>query len=104
VYFWAFIYYILRFRGKYDMIVDCQNGIPFFTPLYAKEPVYCLMHHVHQDVFKICLPKTLGDAGRIYGEKAYAAFFTENVPFITVSQSSRLEMRTLVWGSGNTSH
>ncbi len=51
VYVWAFLYYILRLRGRYDIIIDCENGIPFFTPLYAKEKVVLLIHHVHQDVF-----------------------------------------------------
>ncbi|MBL8031937.1 MAG: glycosyltransferase, partial [Candidatus Doudnabacteria bacterium] len=51
VYVWAFLYYMFRFRGKFDLIIDCQNGIPFFTPFYAREQVYCLLHHVHQEVF-----------------------------------------------------
>jgi glycosyltransferase involved in cell wall biosynthesis/O-antigen/teichoic acid export membrane protein len=51
VYVWAFLYYILRLRGRYDVIIDCENGIPFFTPLYAREKVILLIHHVHQDVF-----------------------------------------------------
>lgn len=51
VYLWAFIYYILKFRGKYDLIIDCENGIPFFTPVYVRKPVILLIHHIHQDVF-----------------------------------------------------
>ncbi len=44
---------------QYDIVVDCENGIPFFTPLYVRKPIVCLMHHVHQDVFFRSLPKPL---------------------------------------------
>ena len=47
VYFWAFWYYMTKFRGKIDVIVDSENGTPFFTPLYAREPVIGLVHHIH---------------------------------------------------------
>ncbi|EKD90933.1 MAG: glycosyltransferase [uncultured bacterium] len=51
VYIWAFLYYVLKLRGKFNLIIDCENGIPFFTPLYSNIPVILLVHHVHQDVF-----------------------------------------------------
>lgn len=56
VYVWAFLYYMLRLRGKFDIIIDCENGIPFFTPFYAREPIISVVHHIHQDVFKQHLP------------------------------------------------
>jgi hypothetical protein len=56
VYFWAFAYYLVRFRGRYDVILDCHNGIPFFTPLYAKEPVIGVVHHIHQVVVRRQVP------------------------------------------------
>lgn len=52
VYFWAAIYYVLRFRGTFDVIIDSENGIPFLSPLYARIPTLLLMHHVHQEVFR----------------------------------------------------
>ena len=100
VYFWAFLYYMLQFRGKYDVIIDCHNGIPFFTPFYAKEQVYCLMHHVHQDVFRHSLPKPLAwFAGFL--EKDLMALAYKNVKFITVSESSKYDIEKLgLGGSG----
>lgn len=29
VYVWAAIYYFARFRGKFDVVIDCENGVPF---------------------------------------------------------------------------
>jgi glycosyltransferase XagB len=61
VYLWAFVYYIFKFRGKFDVILDSENGIPFFTPLFCKEPVVLLIHHVHKDIILsgLRLPKYL---------------------------------------------
>lgn len=44
--------YVFRLRKRYDAIVDCENGIPFFTPLYARKPVTLVIFHVHSDVFR----------------------------------------------------
>ncbi|MBM2818066.1 MAG: glycosyl transferase family 2 [Parcubacteria group bacterium] len=100
VYFWAFLYYMLQFRGRYDVIIDCHNGIPFFIPFYAKEQVYCLMHHVHQDVFRHSLPKPLAWFAGIL-EKDLMALAYKNVKFITVSESSKKDIEKLgLGGSG----
>jgi glycosyltransferase involved in cell wall biosynthesis/O-antigen/teichoic acid export membrane protein len=57
VYFWAAVYWLFRFRRKFDLVIDCENGIPFFSPLYVKKSIILLVHHVHQDVFlKSLLP------------------------------------------------
>ena len=97
VYFWAFLYYMLQFRGKYDVIIDCHNGIPFFTPFYGRTPIYCLMHHVHQDVFRHSLPKPLAwFAGFL--EKDLMALAYKNIQFITVSASSKYDIEKLKLG------
>lgn len=32
-------------KGKYDIIIDDINKIPFYSPLYVKEPLLALSHH-----------------------------------------------------------
>jgi cellulose synthase/poly-beta-1,6-N-acetylglucosamine synthase-like glycosyltransferase/glycosyltransferase involved in cell wall biosynthesis/O-antigen/teichoic acid export membrane protein len=91
VYFWAFIYYFLKFRKKYDCIIDCENGIPFYTPLYAREPVYCLVHHIHQEVFRKSLIKPLALLATFL-EKDLMPLVYRQTPFITVSESSKQDM------------
>lgn len=34
VHFFAFWYYLKKFRGKFDVVIDEAHGLPFFTPLY----------------------------------------------------------------------
>lgn len=91
VYIWAFLYYLKHFRRKFDVIIDCQNGIPFFTPLYVKESVYCVMHHVHQDVFSQYLSKPFAMIAR-YLEKDLMPSVYKNMKFISVSESTKAEM------------
>jgi len=94
VYALAPLYYLVKFRGRFDAIVDCENGIPFFTPLYAKEPVYCLLHHIHQEVFRMSLSRPLAALARFL-EKDLMPLVYKKCAFVTVSESSRRDMRAL---------
>ncbi len=55
----AALTYLLRLRGRYDVIVDCENGVPFFSPLYSRLPTVLVVHHVHQEIFRTQLPPLL---------------------------------------------
>jgi len=94
VYFWAFLYYIFRFRGKYDLVIDCENGIPFFTPLYVRKPIFAVLHHVHQNIFFHSLPRPLALIASFL-EKDLMPLVYRKIKFITVSQSSKIEMEKL---------
>lgn len=88
VYFWAFVYYVLRFHNRFDIIIDCENGIPFFTPFYARQQIFLLMHHVHQDVFRNnLLPPWSWLASFLEGK--LMPFVYRNIQIITVSPSSK---------------
>ncbi len=100
VYFWAFVYYMIRFRGQYDVVIDCQNGVPFFAPLYVKEPVFCVMHHVHQEIFHKYLPKPLALFASFLEKKAMPLVY-QNTRFVTVSESTKNAMEDLgLFGAG----
>ena len=87
---------LLRTSRAYDAVVDCQNGIPFFSPLFVRRwvPVVQLVHHVHQEQFRTRFSPPVAALGRfleghaarvVYGPRALAA----------VSPSTRLELRRL---------
>ncbi|MGJ3189281.1 glycosyltransferase family 4 protein [Paenarthrobacter sp. FR1] len=87
---------LLRTSGQFDAVVDCQNGIPFFSPLFLPRsiPIIQLVHHVHQEQFRTRFSPPLAAVGRflentgaktVYGQRAIVA----------VSPSTRQELRKL---------
>jgi glycosyltransferase involved in cell wall biosynthesis len=48
VYLWAALYYLLYFRTICDIVIDVENGLPFFSPLYSRKPKIMLIHHLHK--------------------------------------------------------
>ncbi|MBI2593133.1 hypothetical protein HYW44_00625, partial [Candidatus Daviesbacteria bacterium] len=94
VYFWAFLYYVFRFRGLYDLIIDSENGIPFFTPLYVGKPKLLLIHHIHQEVFRNHLSFPLAIIASLL-EGKLMPFIYKNQKVITVSNSSKEEILKL---------
>lgn len=91
VYLWAAIYYILKFRKNYDVIIDSENGIPFFAPLFSTKPVILLIHHVHQEIFLEQLRFPLSHIARFI-EGKLMPFVYRNRVVITVSESSKKEI------------
>lgn len=100
VWFWAFVYYILRLRGKFDIILDSDSALPFFTPLFVREPVVGLVHHVHQEIFKKHLVWPAALLARSI-EKYFVPFVYRHTQLITVSESTKQDMLALgLTGSG----
>lgn len=81
--------WLLRRRYRFDAVVDCQNGIPFFTPwaLPRRVPVFCVMHHVHDAQFGVHFSPLLAAVGRLLeGRVARLAYRRQLC--IAVSQST----------------
>ncbi|MGC4818250.1 glycosyltransferase family 4 protein [Micromonospora sp. DT63] len=57
--------WLARRRRQFDAVVDCQNGIPFFSPavLPADVPVVCVIHHVHDRQFRLYFGPLVGRFG-----------------------------------------
>lgn len=91
VYLWAFLYYFLRLRGRYDIIIDSENGLPFFTPLYVSEPVFLLIHHVHQEVFRKRLVPPFSWVAQFL-ERYVMPIVYRHTEVITVSPSSKKDI------------
>ncbi|MBF8186900.1 glycosyltransferase family 4 protein [Nonomuraea sp. K274] len=58
--------WLLGRRQAFDVVLDCQNGIPFFTPwvLPRRTGIFCVVHHVHDRQFDVHLPRWLAAVGR----------------------------------------
>ena len=100
VYLWAFFYYRFKFRGKFDIVLDCENGVPFFSPLYSRRPVILLLFHVHQEVFIQHLPSPLARLATFL-EGRLMPWIYRGCHVATISESTRTDIRTLGLAEGN---
>lgn len=91
VYIWAFLYYLVNFRGKYDVLIDCENGIPFFTPLFSRLPKFLVIHHVHQEVFTKSLKPPFSWLASFLEGKLMPLVYRK-VQMVTVSPSSKADI------------
>jgi len=85
VYMWAAINYF-RFE-KVDVVIDVENGIPFFAPFYTKAPVVLLIHHIHTDVWHQETSKPTAHVGTLLESKVMPLCY-RSTPIVTVSESS----------------
>lgn len=72
-----------------SLVLDCQNGIPFFTPLVlpGRVPVLCVMHHVHTAQFGVHFPAWLAWTGRLLEGPAARAVYRRHA-CVAVSPST----------------
>jgi glycosyltransferase involved in cell wall biosynthesis len=87
-------WYLLRNRRRFDAVIDCQNGIPFFTPLFAHRwaAVVCAIHHVHQDQFGVHFRWPLSAIGRVLERRVSRRVYGKR-PLVAVSPSTRAAVR-----------
>lgn len=84
--------YLREFRGRFDVIVDSSNGLPFFSPLFSLKPKICIVYHVHRELFKKHLSRWLGSV-LVWCEQTFVPRVYRNVHFVTISEDTRDEMR-----------
>lgn len=83
--FWA---YYKKFRQNVDVVIDEIHGLPFFTPLYVKEKKVALICEVAKDLWPLLFGPFLGKVGRGM-ERFYLRAIYKNIPFLTISPSTR---------------
>jgi len=91
--------WMARHRRSFDAVLDCQNGVPFFTPLVLPRnvPVLCIVHHVHDAQFSVHFPAPVAAAGRLL-EGPFARWCYRRHQCVAVSQSTVAAMRSrLAW-------
>lgn len=77
--------------GERDGLVEIWNGMPFFSPLWARGPRVVFLHHVHADMWKMVLPPNLAKMGDTL-ESKIAPLIYRRSRMITLSPSSKQEM------------
>jgi len=87
--------YLLTARGRRtDVVVDVQNGLPFFSPLVRRRGLIVLVHHVHREQWQIIYPGWRGHLGW-WLESRLAPRVYRGRRYVTVSQASRADLARL---------
>jgi glycosyltransferase involved in cell wall biosynthesis len=88
-------------RWQFDAVIDCQNGIPFFTPwvLPRRVPVLCVVHHVHDAQFGVHFSPVVASIGRLL-EGRVARWAYRRHACAAVSQSTVTAMRDRLHWTG----
>ncbi len=74
-------------RGEFDVVVECLNKVPFFSPVYSAAPVLALCHHLFGEVAfrQVAWPI----AATVWAAEQLIPPLYRGRPFITISESSR---------------
>lgn len=94
MYFMIPLKYLFNLRKNFDIIIDVENGIPFFSPVYKmnkNSKVILHIHHIHKDVWFRELPKILAEIGWCLERKIMPLIY-KNCDIITLSESSKKQI------------
>jgi glycosyltransferase involved in cell wall biosynthesis len=74
-------------RGDYDVVVECLNKVPFFSPIYSSVPVLALCHHLFGEVAfrQVAWPI----AATVWAAERLIPAVYRGRSFIAISESSR---------------
>ena len=75
-------------HGRRDALVEVWNGVPFFSPIWARGRSVTWLHHVHEELWPMVLPPRLARFGQVL-ERRIAPPFYRRSPVVTLSESSR---------------
>ena len=82
---------MLGWHGGRDGLIEIWNGMPFFSPVWARTPHITCIHHLHAEMWQMTLPPRLAALGRFI-ESQLAPPFYRHVPIVTPSESSKQEL------------
>ncbi len=86
--------YLRSCVDRFDLIIDSENGIPFFSPMFSLKAKLCVMYHVHREVFLTQLRPPLSWL-LAWIETRVMPFVYRHVTFVTISENTRDEMQRL---------
>ena len=83
-----------RHREDYDIVIDVQNGVPFWSPLAARVPVVNVVHHVHRDQWHTFFPRPIAALGWLLESRVAPRVYRKS-RYVTVSEATREELAEL---------
>jgi glycosyltransferase involved in cell wall biosynthesis len=82
---------MMGWHGGRDGLVEIWNGMPFFSPIWARTPHVTWLHHVHAEMWQMTLPPRLAAMGN-FVESRVAPPLYRRTQIVTLSESSRHEL------------
>jgi glycosyltransferase involved in cell wall biosynthesis len=91
--------WLLGRRRHFEVVVDCQNGIPFFTPwaLPRRVPVFCVVHHVHDAQFGVHFSPAMAAAGRLLEGRIARLAYRRQLTIAVSPSTARALSERLRW-------
>ncbi len=83
-----------RAEGRFDVVVDTQNGVPFWARFATRTPVVVLVHHVHREQWPIVFGPVAAHVGWFL-ESQVAPRAHRRMQYVAVSQRTREELLEL---------
>ena len=79
-------------RGRFDVVVDCLNKLPFHSPLYSAAPVVALCHHLFGSTAfqQVRWPIAAG----VVASERLIPWVYRRTPFVVISESTREDLVT----------
>jgi glycosyltransferase involved in cell wall biosynthesis len=91
IYLRTFLSLLLGRFGRVDLVVDVQNGLPFFTRLATRAPVVVLVHHVHREQWPVVYPGRIGTVGWWIESRLSPRLYRRS-RYVAVSDATRREL------------
>jgi glycosyltransferase involved in cell wall biosynthesis len=91
VYLHAWLAHLGGRLGEHEVVVDVQNGLPFFSALWCRRPVVVLVHHVHREQWRVVLPALQARLGW-WVESRLAPRLYRRARYVAVSEATRREL------------
>jgi glycosyltransferase involved in cell wall biosynthesis len=80
--------------GPADVVVDCQNGVPFWSRTVTRRPVVVLVHHVHREQWRVAVGGAAARLGWALESRVAPAAY-RGCQYVAVSESTRTELTAL---------
>jgi glycosyltransferase involved in cell wall biosynthesis len=77
-------------RGRFDVVVECLNKVPYGSPLYARRPVLALCHHLFGEVAfqQVAWPV----AAAVWSAERVVPLLYRRTRFVAISDSTRRDL------------
>ncbi|HIF95542.1 MAG TPA: glycosyltransferase family 1 protein [Myxococcales bacterium] len=78
--------------GLFDVVVECLNKVPYYSPAYSKAPVLALCHHLFGEVAFQQVPWPV--AATVWTSERLIPALYRSRPVIAISESTRRDLIT----------